>query len=148
GEGPGAVDADAAGVLAEMAAAGHAVAAAATNDVALAAHNVARVEVGDVGADRHDLPDELMADDQRHGNGLPGPVVPFVDVQISPADAGALDLDEHIVNADLGLRHVLEPKPGLSLTFNEGLHVTSVPCERFASGVCITPARKRHTSPE
>ena len=51
GEGAGAVDADALGVGAEVAAAGEAVAAAAADHVAFAADDVAGMKVVDVGAD-------------------------------------------------------------------------------------------------
>ena len=62
---PGAVDADALGVRAQVAAAGHAVAAAPADDVALAADDVAGREVVDVRADLDHLADELVADHQR-----------------------------------------------------------------------------------
>ena len=51
-----------------------------------------------------------MPDDHRHGNRLLRPGVPFVDVQIGAADAGAQHLDQHVVDADGRPGHVLEPK--------------------------------------
>ena len=88
GEGAGAVDADAAGVRAQVPPAGHAVAAAAADDVALAARRSSPgVIVVDVLADLDDLADEFVADHHRHGNRLLRPLVPFVDVQVGAADA-------------------------------------------------------------
>ena len=69
-------------------------------------------EVVDVGADFDDLADELVADDHRHGDGLLRPGVPVVDVEVGAADAGAKDLDEHVVDADLRFRDVFQPKAG------------------------------------
>ena len=57
-----------------------------------AGDDFAGVKILDVGADLDDLADEFMPDDERHGDGLLGPGVPFVDVQIGAADAGAQTL--------------------------------------------------------
>ena len=105
-----------------MPAAGEAIPAAAADNVPFAADDLARMKVGDVRADRRDLPDELVADDQRHGDGLLGPGVPLVDVQIGAANAGAANLDEHVVDADLRPRHVFEPQAGFGLGFDESFH--------------------------
>ena len=43
------------------------------------------------------------------------PVVPFVDVQIGAADAGAVDADQDVVDADLRFGNVFEPQPGSAL---------------------------------
>jgi hypothetical protein len=83
-----------------MAAPGEAVAAAAADDVAFAADDLAGEEVVDVGADLDDFADELMPHGHRHGDGLLGPGIPFVDVQVGAADAGLADLDEDVVDAD------------------------------------------------
>ena len=96
-------------VGAEMAPPGHAVAAAAADDVALAADDVARVEVAHVRADIDDLADELVPDHERHRNRLLRPGVPRVDVEVGAADAGLPHPDQHVVDADLRLRDVLEP---------------------------------------
>src|SRR5262249_49597177 len=97
GEGPGAVDADAASGGRQVPGARQAVAAAAADDVPLAADDVAGLEVVHVGAEGDDLADELVADHHGHGDGLPGPVVPLVDVDVGAADAGPVDADEHVV---------------------------------------------------
>ena len=55
GKGPGPVDADAAGVVAQVAASRQAVAAAAADDVSFAGDDLAGRKVVDVGADRDDL---------------------------------------------------------------------------------------------
>ena len=112
GERPGPIHADALRVLAEMPAAGQAISAAAADDVPFAADDVAEVEILDVGADRDDPADELMPDDQRHGNRLLRPGVPVVNVDVGAADARAIDLDQHVVDADLGHGHVFEPQTG------------------------------------
>ena len=124
GERAGPIDADALRVLAQMPAAGQAVAAAAADDVPLAADDLADVKIVDVGADLDDLADELVADDHRHGDRLLRPGVPVVDVQVGAADAGAQHLDQHVVDADRRHRHVVEPQAGLGLLLDQGLHAS------------------------
>ena len=70
------------------------------DDMPLGTDNLAGVEIPDVGADLDDAADKLVTDDQRHRDRPPRPGVPFVDVQIGAADAGAQNLDEDIVDAD------------------------------------------------
>src|SRR5262249_59816711 len=86
GECAGALHADALRVLAQVAAAGQAVAAVAADDVPLGADDLAGVEVLDVGTDLDDAADELVADDQRHRDGALRPGVPLPDVQVGAAD--------------------------------------------------------------
>ena len=62
GEGAVAIDADAHGVGAEVAASGEAVAAAPTDDVTFAADDLTDGEIFDIGADGDDFADELVAD--------------------------------------------------------------------------------------
>jgi hypothetical protein len=69
-------------------------------------------EVVDVVADLDDLADELVPDGQRRPDRPLRPVVPGTDVQVGPADAGLGDPDEHVVDPDLGLRHVGQVRPG------------------------------------
>jgi len=82
------------GIGAEMAAAGEAVTAMATDDVPFAADDLTGEKVFDVRAHLHDLADEFMAHHHRNGNSFSGPFVPFINVDIGPADAGAIDADE------------------------------------------------------
>ena len=72
----------------KMPASGQAIAAAAAHHMAFAADDVAGVKIAHVRADLDDLADEFMADHHRHRDGLLGPVVPVVDVQVGAADAG------------------------------------------------------------
>src|SRR5947209_2307010 len=100
GKSPRPVDSYALGVLAQVTAAGQAVPAVSADDVPLAADDLAGLKVLDVGADLDNAADEFVADDERHGDGLLGPGVPFIDVLVGAADAGLEYLDEHVVNAD------------------------------------------------
>ena len=122
GESARPIDADAFRVLAQMPAAGKTIPAAAADDVPFAADDFAGMKVGHVRADRDDLPDELVADDHRHRDRLPRPVIPFVDVYVGATDAGAVHLDEHVVDPDVRLRHVLQPQSRFRLVFDERFH--------------------------
>lgn len=80
GERPIPSNAEPDGVCAQVPAPGHAVPAAATSDVALAADDVAGAEVGHVGADLRNLPDELVANDERGMDRARCPWVPRLDM--------------------------------------------------------------------
>ena len=113
GERAVALDAEADRVRAEVPAAGPAVAAAAADDVALAADDVAGREVADVAADLEHLADELVADDERRLDRLLGPRIPVGDVEVGAADAGLVDADPDVVDADIGgFRDVRSSRPG------------------------------------
>src|SRR5262249_17801724 len=118
----GAIHADADGVGAKMAASGEAVAATAADHVAFAADNFAGEEVVHVLAHFHDLADELVADDHRHGDRLLRPRIPLVDMQVRAADAGAVDADEHVVDAAGGLGDIFEPEARFGFGFDESFH--------------------------
>ena len=95
-----AADSQADGVRAQVAPAGQAVAAASADDVAFAAHEVSGREVGNVRAHLHHLAHELVADHERRLDGLRGPRVPGLDVEVRAADPRLVDADQHVVDAD------------------------------------------------
>src|SRR5207248_7346758 len=101
-----ALDADAHRVGAQRAAARHAVAALAADDVALGAYQLANVDGLDALAQRGNLTDELVTDDQPLLDGGLRPFVPRVDVQVGTADARAEDADQHLARAGLRLRDI------------------------------------------
>src|SRR5262245_55710765 len=99
-----------------------AVAAAPAHDVPFARDDVADFEVRDIGPDFDDGPDELMPDDERHGDGLLRPGIPLVDVQVSPADAGPQHFDEDVIDADGRYGHCIEPDADVFLFVDQGFH--------------------------
>ena len=68
-------------------------------------------------------PDEFVADRHGHGNGLLRPVVPFVDVDVGAADAGAQHADQHVVDADLGDVDVFQPQARLAPALHQCFHI-------------------------
>ena len=112
-----AVDADADGVAAQMAAPGAAVAAEAAGDVAFARHAIADREAAHFLAHVDDFAHILVADVHRHRNRLARPFVPVPDVHVGAADRRLADPYHHVVVADLGLLHLgqLEARRGLEL---------------------------------
>ena len=122
GEGTVSTHTQADAVGAEVTAARAAMAAAAADDVALGAHQVADLEVGDVGADGRNLAHELVTDDQRRDDIPSGPGVPALDVEVRPADAGLVHTDEHVVDPDLGLRHVAQLQARIGGCLHERKH--------------------------
>ena len=99
-----------------------AVAAPPADQVALAAHEVTHLEVVDIDAELHDLPDELVTDDQRHRDVRLRPGVPRIDVEVRPANAGSQDLDQDFAPANCGYRHVRVAQARFGLRFDESLH--------------------------
>src|SRR6187402_2255193 len=95
---------------AEMPPACKAVAAMPANNVPLAADRLAWEEIRDIGSHAHDLTHELMPDRHRHVDSFLRPIIPVIDVDIGAADRRLFNPNEHIVNADLRLRHVIQPQ--------------------------------------
>src|SRR5690554_1394163 len=110
---------------AQMAASGQAVTAASAYHMALAGNNLPRVEVVDIGADVDDFTDEFMAYYHGYGDGLPGPAIPTVDVHVSPADSGALDLDQHVIDTDRWNGYFFHPETGGGLLLDQCFHVAA-----------------------
>jgi hypothetical protein len=100
-----------------MSPAREAVSAMTANDMAFSAHHLPGKKVLHVGANFDNFADELVADDHRHGNGLLRPFIPFIDVNIGAANAGAVDADENVVDADFGLGNLLKPESGFRFSF-------------------------------
>ena len=123
GKGAGAVDTDANGVAAQMPPPGAAIAAEAAGDVAFARDAVADGEAAHLGAHVDHLADIFMTHLHRHGDGLLRPFVPFPDMAVGAADRRLLDLDQHVVVADLGLRHVGQGEAGRPFQFRQSSHV-------------------------
>ena len=109
GKGTWPIDPDPFGVFAKMTASRQTVATSPADYVPFAANDISRVKIMDVGSDFDDPADKLVPHDHGDGDGAPCPVVPLVDVQISTADAGAQNLNQHVVDADGRLWHVVEP---------------------------------------
>src|SRR5438128_11280787 len=96
----GTIYTDAFRVRAQMAPASQAIAAMAANHVAFTADDLARKEILHIGANLNDFADKLVPDDHRHWDRFFRPVIPFVDVQIGAANAGAIDPYQDIVDSD------------------------------------------------
>ena len=97
-------------------------AAEAADDVALAGDEIAGSEVADVGADRDDLADELVADDEPRLDRVLSPLVPRVDMEVGAADAGSQHPDEHLAWPRLRLGHVLQPEAWFRVRLDQRLH--------------------------
>jgi len=101
-----------------MTASCQAVPAAAADHMTLPANDLAGIEVGHVRTGLDDLADKLMPDGHRHRDRPCRPVVPFVNMEIGAANTGAMDPDEHVIDADGRLGNLFEPKSrfGFALT--------------------------------
>ena len=93
GECSWAIDANALCIRAKMTATGHAIATTSTDDMSFAADNIAWFEVCDIIAYRYDFTDEFVSDYHWDGDRFPSPFVPLINVEISPADTGSVDVD-------------------------------------------------------
>ena len=104
-------------VRAQMPPAGQTVAATPAHHVPFATHDIAYGKVVHVGPDLNNLADELMANDQRDLDRLLCPLIPVVDVDISPANTGMPHPDQHIIDANPRDRHIFQPKAALRTAF-------------------------------
>jgi hypothetical protein len=122
GECAGTIYADAQRVAAQMAPARSAVSAMAADDMSLARYALADFVFSDGCAEIRDGSDKFMAGDHGNRHGLLRPLVPIVDMNVGAADRVFFDLDQHVVRADLGKRHLLHPDAGFGFRFDECAH--------------------------
>jgi hypothetical protein len=86
GEGPGAVDANPVGLVAEMPASGQTVPTASANNMAFTRHDHAGMEIDHMTSNGFYDADELVTDLHRRRNSALGPGIPVIDVDIGAAD--------------------------------------------------------------
>ena len=125
GKAPRPMDADAYGVPAEMAAPGATVPTCAANHVTLADDALPDPVLGRSIAAIDDLAAEFMPDDHGNGHRARGPLIPFPDMDVRPADGRLPDLDQHLVCVRLGHRNPLHPQTFLGPGLHECLHVAA-----------------------
>ena len=116
------VDADAFRLTAEMAASGKAVAAVPADDMSLARHTLAELKALDILTELHDFAHVLMPDGHRRMNGMLGPFVPVVNMQIRAADRCLFYLDFDVVLSDRRNRNLAHPKSPLRLFLDKSDH--------------------------
>ena len=121
-ERPRPIDPNALGFLAQMPPPRQAVPAPPAHHVPFSADYLARQKILYVRPRFHNLPDELVPYHHRHRYGLLRPGVPFIDVNVGPADPRAIDPDQHVVQANLRRRHVFQPKPRFCFSFDQCFH--------------------------
>src|SRR5439155_851119 len=112
---PGAVDAYALSVWAQMTPPCQAIATMSTGDVPLAHDQIAAREAFHMIADTINNADKLVADRHWHRNRFLRPLVPIVDVHVRSADRRFQHANEHIIARDCRNWNFLEPKTGLGL---------------------------------
>jgi hypothetical protein len=105
-----AIDANSAGVRAQVPPPGKAVAAVPAHKVSLAADQIAGAEIMHVLPDAFDHAHELVPDRHGHGDGLLRPSVPVPDMDVGAANAGLENANQHVVRADIRHGHVLQPQ--------------------------------------
>ncbi len=92
------------------------------SDVPLAYHEIALCESFHMIAYIVDNADELMADRHRNRNRFLRPCIPVIDMNVSPADRGFQNANEHLIAADFRNRNFLQPQPRLGLGLHDCLH--------------------------
>jgi hypothetical protein len=86
------------------------------------AHQVTDCEFLHVWAELDDLADELVADQKGWLDVRLSPGVPRLYVEVSPADTGPQDADQHVVPADWRNGHFGQHQTGLPTCFHERTH--------------------------
>src|SRR4051812_42512886 len=102
------------------------VAAASAHHMPFAADYFARMEIDNVRSGGNNFTHELVPD--RHGNGNRGtsPVVPLVNVQVSPANSSVAHSNQNVVNADRWLRYIFERQTGRTSRLHQSIHFCMV----------------------
>jgi hypothetical protein len=95
--------------------------------MALPADQVADGHIGHRRSDVHDFTGEFVADRDWWVQRPACPGVPALDVQVGAADAGRLDLDKHVTEADFRNRHLCQLEPRSRLGLDERAHSTILP---------------------
>ena len=67
-----------------------------------------------------------MTDDERYGDGLACPVVPFVNVQVRSTNTDPVDLDKDVMRSNFRPGYFLQPKTFPCFLLNEGFHSDKV----------------------
>ena len=84
-----------------------------------------------IGAELDDLAGIFVADRHRRRDRLLRPLVPVEDMDVGAADAGLVDLDQHVVRPDLGHRLVAAATGrARRLCLDQGLHALLLRCIR------------------
>src|SRR5437588_3128168 len=122
GEGAGPVHADAFGVRAKVAPSCKAIAAAPADHVSLAADDLPRIKIRHIRAGFHDFAHKFESDYHWDRDGACRPIIPFINVEIGAANAGAMDSDEYVIDADTRFGNVFEPEARFGFGFDERFH--------------------------
>ena len=76
-----------------------------THHMPFAAHNIAGVKISDHCAHFDDLADKFVSHYHRYRDGALCPSIPFVNVQICAANAGAQHFDQDFIDGDFWHGH-------------------------------------------
>jgi hypothetical protein len=107
---------------AQVPATSHAVAASPANHMPLARDNLAWVKVVDVTAHRDYLTNKFMPHYHGHWYGFLRPGIPVPNVHIGAAYGGAKNFNKDVIDADIGLGHILQPQARLRKAFHQCFH--------------------------
>ena len=119
---------------AQLATTSQAVAASTTDQMAFTTDQITDFEIIDVATEFNHMANEFVTDNQRHRNGALGPGIPIINMQISAADTGAIDANEHVVNANFGHWYVDQSESRCGGCFGDGFHAVSLRLSRDGSG--------------
>jgi hypothetical protein len=95
------------------------------------------LEIDNMTSDRFDDSDEFVTNRHRRRNGALRPGIPFINVDIGPANRRTKNSDQNIKLAYSWNRDLFQPKPGATFSFHERLHLShrksGSPCELVTS---------------
>ncbi len=103
---------------------GETVAASSADHVTFSTNDIAGMKIGDVRSGFDDFTDKLVANRHGHRNGALRPIVPFINMDVSPANSRAAHANQHIVHSGPRGLDVFQPQPRLALALDEGFHET------------------------
>jgi hypothetical protein len=136
GERPVGIDADNFHLLANVGFAGAALQTLAAGNVHFRGYKVPFFDARDFIAESHHLAAELVSGNQRRMNPSLGPSVPFVDVEIGPADGRHLHLDQNVGPAVARNFHFADLRPRRGFRLDHREHLAGYAAGHGSSLVC------------
>ena len=122
GKATGAVYANPLGIGAKMEHAATAITAMTAHNMPFAGNHLAGLKLGNGRAHSLNNTAKLMPHMHTYGDGLLSPGIPIPNMQIRAANGCAINLNENIIGADLGHRHLHQFETFIGLCFDERFH--------------------------
>src|SRR4051812_8685191 len=125
------IHADSLRVLAQMPAPSQTIPASPAYHVPLRAHHVAGMKIHHVRSNPDDFAHKLMAHNHWNRDRFLRPSVPFIDMQVRPANSRPIHSNQDIIDSNLRNCNFLQRQPCFRLTLHQRFHLRFAHCVSF-----------------